>query len=216
MLRPYEPLLLSAKTPAALESATTRLAEYLDAHPELNLSDVAFTLQADLRDFNHRRMVVARDPADAASALSDPALSRVFTVEQERRGRPVAFMFPGVGDHYPGMASDLYRSEPAFRTAFDQCADIIEAHTSEDTRSLLFDEPSPAAGPGTGSGTLNFRAMVGRDRAGRAESRLNETRLAQPIVFAVGYALSELLASFGVRPAASASMSRRPWPAFFR
>ncbi|MER8906030.1 type I polyketide synthase, partial [Mesorhizobium sp. M0772] len=129
--RPHELVLLSAKTPAALERATTRLAQHLEATPELNLGDVAFTLQAGRRAFNHRRMVVAHNPADAAAALSGPDRSRVFTLEQARRGRPVAFMFPGLGDHYPGMAGDLYRSEPAFRTPFDRCADIISANTGE-------------------------------------------------------------------------------------
>ncbi|MER8906006.1 beta-ketoacyl synthase N-terminal-like domain-containing protein, partial [Mesorhizobium sp. M0772] len=100
------------------------------------------------------------------------------------------------------MAGDLYRSEPAFRTPFDRCADIISANTGEDPRSVLFERPTNAGNSASDRATLNFRAMVGRGVAGPSTSKLNETRLAQPIVYAIGYALNELLGSFGIRPTA--------------
>jgi len=39
--RPWQLLVLSAKTDSALETATRNLAEHLTQHPDLNLADVA-------------------------------------------------------------------------------------------------------------------------------------------------------------------------------
>src|SRR5439155_11408127 len=49
--RPGQVLVLSARSPAALEQATKDLRAYLAAHPELDLEDVAWTLQAGRREF---------------------------------------------------------------------------------------------------------------------------------------------------------------------
>ena len=37
---------------------TQNLADYLDAHPDANLADVAYTLQTGRRTFAHRRMLI--------------------------------------------------------------------------------------------------------------------------------------------------------------
>src|SRR6185295_7582141 len=42
---------LSARTPAALEQAQSRLAAHLEAHPDLPHSDIAWTLQVGRRAF---------------------------------------------------------------------------------------------------------------------------------------------------------------------
>ncbi|HEV2852358.1 MAG TPA: non-ribosomal peptide synthase/polyketide synthase [Thermoanaerobaculia bacterium] len=68
----WQLLLLSARTEAALEAATERLAVWLEDHPEADLADVAYTLRVGRRAFPHRRMVVCRDGADAIEALRDP------------------------------------------------------------------------------------------------------------------------------------------------
>jgi len=57
--RPYYLFPVSAKTEGALESATTNLADYLDAHPESNLRDAAWTCQVGRRAFPWRRALVA-------------------------------------------------------------------------------------------------------------------------------------------------------------
>ena len=43
--RPSQILMLSAPTLSELETATTNLATYIGQHPELDLADVAYTLQ---------------------------------------------------------------------------------------------------------------------------------------------------------------------------
>ena len=62
-------LLLSARTPEALEEATTRLARHLARHLETDLADVAYTLQVGRQELEHRRMLVAESVADAVAAL---------------------------------------------------------------------------------------------------------------------------------------------------
>jgi len=53
--RPWQLLVLSAKTASALESATANLAKYLAQHPDINLADVAYTLSKGRQAFNQRR-----------------------------------------------------------------------------------------------------------------------------------------------------------------
>ncbi|MCP4658860.1 MAG: hypothetical protein GY856_25900 [bacterium] len=53
--RPWQLLLLSAKTEGALGTATGELAAYLKGRPDLHLADVAYTLQVGRRDLGHRR-----------------------------------------------------------------------------------------------------------------------------------------------------------------
>ena len=66
---PFQPLVISAKSKAALDGQAARLAQHLRAHPEQPLADVAFTLKQGRRAFEKRRVLVAgnlrRDqPAD--------------------------------------------------------------------------------------------------------------------------------------------------------
>ncbi|MGK4585150.1 type I polyketide synthase [Kitasatospora sp. HPMI-4] len=69
-------LVLSARTPAALDAMAARLAGHLRENPELPLADVAFTLQQGRHPFAHRRYVVCSDHAQAVRALSAPAAGR--------------------------------------------------------------------------------------------------------------------------------------------
>ena len=118
-------LLLSAKTTSALEMMTSNLVRHLEAHPELALEDVAFTLQAGRRPLEVRRAVVVRDLADAASALASGDPRRVWMAQPEPGFRPVAFLFPGQGAQHARMAADLYERWPVFRQEMDRCAKIL-------------------------------------------------------------------------------------------
>jgi len=77
-------LVLSARSPEALDSASRRLAEHLVRHPGLPLPEVACTLQLGRHAFAHRRYVVCADHAGAVAALTAtaaapaPALDRAL------------------------------------------------------------------------------------------------------------------------------------------
>ncbi|HEX7240713.1 MAG TPA: beta-ketoacyl synthase N-terminal-like domain-containing protein, partial [Longimicrobiaceae bacterium] len=200
--RPWQLLVLSARTPAALEAATDRLATHLREHPEQPFADVAHTLRAGRRRFERRRVLVCRGREDALAALESRDPRRLLEVAQERDERPVAFLFPGVGDHYAQMARGLYEAEPVFRAEVDRCAAILAGHTGDDVRATLFPgDPAPeqAAGGGTEAGaSVDLRGMLGRGAA--AADPLSRTERAHPAVFVVEYALARLWMSWGVLP----------------
>lgn len=197
--RPWQVLRLSARSSQALERMTDELAAHLESHPGLDLADIAYTLRVGRWGFRHRRVVVAAGAAEAISALRSRDARKVWTLEQEPGDRPVAFLLPGVGDQYPGMARELYSAEPVFRSEIDRCAEILRPHLGLDLRQVLFEE---GAEPPADPGGLDLRALLRRESAAPPAGPLADTRIAQPAMFAVGYALARLWASWGVRPQA--------------
>ncbi len=122
--RPWQLLLLSARSRAALDAATANLARWLERHPEADLADVAYTLQTGRQAFSWRRGLVCRDAAEARRELAEraPGESEGHTafLESGRRARAV-FLLPGEGAADPDRIRDLYDGEPAFRSAVDRC-----------------------------------------------------------------------------------------------
>ena len=123
--RPPHVLLLSAKTRTALDLATQRLREFLIGNDCVNLSDVAHTLRIGRKAFPHRRGLVCVDRADAITALGQEDSKRVVTGRTSEPRRPVILLLPGIGDHYPGMAHDVYEGWPVFRQEVDRCARLL-------------------------------------------------------------------------------------------
>ena len=79
------------------------LAAHLQANPDTDMADAAYTLQVGRGAFSHRRAVVCRDAADAAAALLDLDPARAITRVYAGEPCQVAFMFPGQGAQRPGM-----------------------------------------------------------------------------------------------------------------
>ncbi|HEX7239910.1 MAG TPA: type I polyketide synthase, partial [Longimicrobiaceae bacterium] len=202
--RPLQLLLLSARSAAALEAATDRLARHLREHPEQELADVAHTLRVGRRRFGHRRALVVRGREEAAAALESRDASRIRDAAEEWDERDVVFLFPGLGDHYPQMARGLYEAEPVFREEVDRCAEILLPLLGTDLRGVLFPGEAPAGQlPGADMGAAtDLRRMLGRDGSDDAAGGLARTELAHPAVFVVEYALARLWTSWGVAPAA--------------
>ncbi|GJD16865.1 polyketide synthase type I, putative [Rivularia sp. IAM M-261] len=207
--RPWQLLMLSAKTSSALETATTNLANYFQEHLDLNLADAAYTLQVGRKAFDYRRAVVCRDIQDAVNALQDPR--RVITNAQKTQQRPVAFMFSGLGTHYIDMALELYQTDPTFRISVDQCCELLKPLLGLDLRDVLYPQRTSKNSKqkqDTPSSGLDLRKMLGRGEEPadvetlRATSLLNQTVFTQPAIFVVEYALAQLWISWGIHPAA--------------
>ncbi|HXB57696.1 MAG TPA: SDR family NAD(P)-dependent oxidoreductase [Vicinamibacteria bacterium] len=179
--RPAQLMVLSARTESSLEAATLRLVRHLRSHSDQNLGDVAFTLLAGRRRFEHRRILVAEDAIRAADALESLDPKRVYTTYSRAMERPVVFMFPGQGAQYVDMARGLYEQEAVFRKTLDECCERLKPTLGLDLRSVLY--PSP-------------------DHAAEAADRLGQTAITQPALFVVEYALARLWMSWGIQPQA--------------
>ena len=179
--RPWQALVLSAKTSTALETATTNLVDHLKRHPDLVFADVAYTLQLGRKAFGHRRLLVCRDLEDAVSTLESGDSKRVMTDFVESGDRPVTFMFPGQGSQYVNMGLELYQTEPTFREHVDHCCELLKPYLGMDLRDLLYAKQTEAES---------------------AAQQLEQTRFAQPALFVIGYALAQLWMAWGVRPQA--------------
>ncbi|MCP6760243.1 MAG: SDR family NAD(P)-dependent oxidoreductase [Fischerella sp. CENA71] len=177
--RPWQLLFISAKTPTALESATNNLANYLVQHSDINLADVAYTLQVGRRNFNYRRVLLCRNTEDAITTLTDPDKQGVWSNFSETRNHPFIFMFPGQGAQYVNMGRELYETELIFRQQIDDCCKLLKPHLNLDLKQILY--PS------------NLKTT---------QTELQQTFLTQPALFVIEYALAKLWMAWGVHPQA--------------
>jgi acyl transferase domain-containing protein/acyl carrier protein len=178
--RPWQLLLLSAKTATALETTTANLATHLQQKSNLNLADVAHTLQVGRKAFDHRRLLVCQNLEQAAQSLTSANHPGVLTHYQKPCNRSVIFMFPGQGSQYVNMAAELYQTEPIFADQVDRCAELLKPHLDLDIRQVIY--PNPANS--------------------QAAQQLGETALTQPALFVIEYALAQLWLAWGVHPEA--------------
>ena len=176
--RPYYLFPVSAKTEGALERATTNLADYLDAHPESNLRDAAWTCQVGRRAFPWRRALVASNSRGDMNVSADGSTKTAVASQSTLQ---IVFMFPGQGSQYVNMGRELYENEKIFRQSLDRCAEYLTERLGVDVRKILYptepDEPAAAA-------------------------QLNQTGIAQPALFAVEYAMAQWWMALGIKPAA--------------
>jgi acyl transferase domain-containing protein/acyl carrier protein len=173
--RSWQLIALSARSAAALEESSQRVAEViggLSSGP--CLADASYTLQVGRREFPHRRAVVCQYPGQASAALRGADPERSFTHHyQENKPRTLAFLLPGLDSQYPGMARELYEQEPVFAGHADKCAELVTAAIGRDFHPVI-------------------------RRHGDADTA--QERLAA--LFSVEFAVAQLWISWGVRPQA--------------
>ncbi|MFI6704136.1 type I polyketide synthase [Streptomyces sp. NPDC050509] len=170
---PWHLLVLSARTPAALDTVTENLAAHLRAHPELSAADISWTLQSGRREHGHRRYAVVGGREDTLRVLSGAAGARRADSQGPPGTRPVTFLFPGTGTDASGEVHRLYAAERSFRRAVEEC--------------------HAAAAPHLGAAA----AEALRRGDGSADPLL-----ADLTAFAEEYALAHLWSTWGIRPAA--------------
>ncbi|MBM0231393.1 SDR family NAD(P)-dependent oxidoreductase [Micromonospora sp. STR1_7] len=164
-------LLLSAPDTAGLERLSRTWLDRLESADEEEMADLTRTAAVGRAHLAYRRAVLGRTRKQLLDGLRRP-------VRGHPAGGPprVAFLFSGQGSQYAGMGRELYESEPTFRAAFDECAQLL--------------------GPDVGASLTNLVFSGGDD------SILAETRLTQPALVALEVALASLWESWGVTPVA--------------
>ena len=184
--RHYLLLPLSARTPAALAATAQSYHDWLADHPEATLADVCLTAGVGRAHFEHRAAVVANSmesARDLLAALADdrpaPGLLRGDCADKPK----TAWLFPGQGSQYLGMAKELFDTEPVFAETMTLCADAVAGMLEKPLLDVIFgNDSSDGASDGAAAETLQ------------------QTRYAQPAIFAVEMGLARLWQSWGFEP----------------
>ncbi|MDQ2679117.1 MAG: SDR family NAD(P)-dependent oxidoreductase [Actinomycetota bacterium] len=176
-------LTLSARSKGALDDGAARLAAHLREHPDLDLADVAWTLQVGRAQFPERRVVAARTPAEAAELLEQSDARRTPSHTAAPGEHTLTFMFPGGGAQHLGMGADLYRAEPTFARHVDEGLRLLDEVHGLDLRPLLL----PDSGTTADAATVEQLALMAHQL---------------PLIFIVEFALAQLLIERGLTPTA--------------
>ncbi|MER5339184.1 SDR family NAD(P)-dependent oxidoreductase [Streptomyces mirabilis] len=178
---------LSARTLPALRGQAARLLEALDEQPRPALPEVAATLAHHRTHFEHRAVVRAADRDDLLTALRALAEGRtdsdtstgtgtdaVVGPQQAVPTGKLAFVFPGQGSQWAGMARDLLDRDPVFADELDRCDAALRPFTTWSVAAVLRgDEGTPP---------------------------LDRVDVVQPVLFAVMVSLAAVWRARGVRP----------------
>lgn len=177
---PFSVLPLSARTPAALVQVADQYRSWLSAHPEATLADVCFTAGAGRAHLEHRAALVVNSRESAVELLGALADDRPAPglVRGESHDVPkTAWLFTGQGSQYPGMARELFDTEPVFAETLNRCAAAVADVLEKPLLDVIFDADSPDS-----------------------EETLRQTSYAQPALFAVEMGLARLWQSWGFEP----------------
>ena len=153
---------------------------WLNAHPEATLADVCFTAGVGRAHLEHRAALVVNSRESAVELLGALADDRPAPglVRGESHDTPkTAWLFTGQGSQYPGMASELFDTEPVFAETLNRCAAAVADVLEKPLLDVIFDVDSPDA-----------------------EETLRQTSYAQPALFAVEMGLARLWQSWGFEP----------------
>lgn len=176
---PWSVLPLSARSAAGLTALAQRYLDWFEEHPDAPIADVCFTAGAGRSHFEHRAALVANSVPEARLLLADLVANRQRpgVLRGECTDPPTtAWFFPGQGSQYPGMARELFDTEPVFADTVRRCAEAVDPMLP---RPLL-------------------DVLLSTDRA--AVETLRHTSFAQPAIFAVEMGLARLWQSWGIEP----------------
>ncbi|BBY96201.1 polyketide synthase [Mycobacterium gallinarum] len=165
---------LSSTSAVELRRTAGRLADWVDAHADVALSDLGYTLARRRAHRPVRTAVMARSRAELCAALrqvADDEMPYQAAVGRDDRG-PV-WVFSGQGSQWAAMGAQLLATEPVFAATVGQAEPLIAAESG-------FSVTEAMSAP---------QMVTGIDRV-------------QPTLFTMQVALAATLKAYGVRPGA--------------
>ncbi|MFA1538219.1 type I polyketide synthase [Actinomadura monticuli] len=169
------PLTVSARNAAALREQARRLRELMAKDSGPSPVEVGWSLLRTRSDFEHRAVIVGRDPAPGLEALAAGAAHPdVVTGVAGDAGPGAVLVFPGQGSQWAGMGARLLDESPVFASRIAECEQALNPHVDWSLTEVL-----------RGDG-----------------SELSRVDVVQPVLWAVMVSLAAVWADHGVTPAA--------------
>lgn len=176
---------LSARSEEALKAMAADMHGFLEDDPhgkDAELADIAASAAFHKGQHHFRAAFVAATKSELACLLQTYTSAEAKPDVLHGRILPktplqIAFIFSGMGQQWRGMGRGLYQHEPVCRNIIDRCSQLFQEHTQawNLVEELFADEQT---------------------------SRIDETQISQPCIFAVQAALSTLWQAWGIKPAA--------------
>ncbi|MET1255845.1 amino acid adenylation domain-containing protein [Aliikangiella maris] len=189
------PVCISAKSCEALQAY---IKQYQDYFNQLSLSltqtsssfvdpnDIAVSILQHRTAFDYRASVVIDDLQQASfnmeklqrridsfgQSVSQKTASKKAFNAKPFTAQNIVYLFPGQGTQTFKMGCALYENIEIFRVYFDQCNEILQNEHGIDIFNIIHHQPSA----------------------------LNQTALAQPALFVIGYSLAQTLNQLDINP----------------
>lgn len=175
---------VSGHTPDTLKSMASHYHAFMNDdrfHDNGALIDLIYSAGQKRTQHDYRMAVIGTDRNSFLSGLeafingdSNPAV--VQATRQPELKQQLVFVFSGQGPQWFAMGRQLYNSEPVYREWIEKCDRLLSLYTDWSLTEELNKEEE--------------------------ESRIADTEIAQPALFALQIALARLWGHLGVKPAA--------------
>jgi thioester reductase-like protein len=167
---------VSAKSEMALQCI---LHSYIDNSNELNnknLRDICANAARGRAHFDRRLAIQASSSTELLSIISNNQTQQIIRskYQQTKKSPQIVFLFTGQGSQYPGMGVGLYETHKVFRSAINNCSEILNQWMNPTLIDIL--------------------------NGDQDKELINQTQYTQPAIFALEYALAQLWMSWGISP----------------
>ena len=170
----YHLIPVTAKTPGALKNLKESISGHI-LNSGQDIADISFTLQQGRTHFRHRSlMVYKKEQGKKSPSLMTGSDGNGI---QELFNPGVVFIFTGQGSQYAGMAEDLYYEFPSFRNIIDKANIYLQKNFN-----------------------LDILRYIIHSNDATIPDEINQTSIAQPLLFTIQYGITRLLDEFGIRP----------------
>ncbi|MEA5529167.1 type I polyketide synthase [Dolichospermum sp. UHCC 0684] len=168
---------LSAKDEERLRLLAANFVNYIDQKPEVNLTDIAFSVNTGRFHHKQRLTLLVSNTASFKEQLrafvngNDREANIIYG--EVRVNTKIAFVCNDARTIFPAMGKELFVNEPVFRDALMQCDHLFQNYLNFSIEDLLDNNQD-----------------------------INDPLYVHPTLFALQYALCELWKSWGIRPSA--------------
>lgn len=176
-------LKLSAKSKTSLTELVRQYHVLLTDSTKEEFQNIVYTANRSRTDLDYRIAVCAGSRTMLLERLEQflggKETEGVFVNTKDplmlQKDRKVAFMFTGQGSQYLKMGKLLYNTNEIFRQSFNQCEILFKPYLLKSIVGLIYGENA-------------------------SDQIIERTLYAQPLIFAVEYALSKMWADYGIQP----------------